>query len=160
MLNLDVFDQVWAVNDNIATQVVTSDGLGWNDLCVRRSYGGICQSTGVLQFFNDNQTYYNENIKTLSDLQVAISSRYFLDGSAVNRAIVFGDYEVDPANDLITSFKGLLSVYAIKDGDEGLAYDWQGKLINTMKYAPQYPAEVYYISKLYLDPIPNPNPNH
>lgn len=84
----------------------------WNEICADQDALNRCKTYGVTQFWSNDRAAYNSQVSTLSDLIAAISASTYPDGSAVNRDIVFGDFEVD-SNDNIMNAAGIAQYYSV-----------------------------------------------
>jgi hypothetical protein len=124
LLNLNVVEQIWDLHE-IVCKDVEADGLTLHNI-------NDCHRVfGIPLFFQNNRTIYNLQVKNTQDLQTAISAKTLWNGQEVIREVLFGNYEVDPNTDEITSFEGTLITYM---NEGGLwTESWELNFIEKMK---------------------------
>lgn len=149
ILNLEAFEDIWNVHEKAID--VSTGGRTFEDLCAIRDDNDECFTFGVVQFFSGNRTYYNSVVQSRDDLINFISSREFPNGAEVNRAQIFGDYEVDESTDLLISCKGTIQYYQIDGENENRALKWEEKFVDAMDGTDSGSIELYFFANRSFD---------
>jgi hypothetical protein len=131
VIDLNVFEAIWNVHESIVSDVF-GYGQNWTDICYYKDRQGKCKSSGVLQFFNFNRTYYNIHVKTRDDLVARLSAPLYPDGTLVLREQVFGNYTVDSATNRITHSQATLQLYQINPYPANVAFAWERCFTDTV----------------------------
>ena len=126
---MDALNHLWDIFDDV-TQI-TVDSLTYEDMCTLGATGA-CTSFGPLQFWSQNRTLYDLSVTSLSELQDQISVANFPDGSFVNRASMFGGFDVDD-NDKIVTAIGLTHTIGVSHGSDEQQYKWAEQFLNYME---------------------------
>lgn len=128
--------------------VVASTAKGpksYANLCSNRDLTGVCTNIGVTQFWSNNRTLYNSQVETLDDLIDTLSSDTFPDGSFVNRDLIFGKFETDDNNRVVSS-RGFLTTYTL-GGSESDVMDWELEFIDNMDRFSSSVGDFFYIAE-------------
>ena len=133
---------------------VKADGKNWEDLCAfRDGITNACFVDGAIGFFSGNRTYYDETVKSVSDLRTAISAEEFPDGRKVNRGLIFGKYDVDDDTDKIKSARGLALYYRIDNKPLARAEEWEASFLDEMEGESNDDVSVFYIADRSLSDV-------
>ncbi|CAK0818264.1 unnamed protein product [Prorocentrum cordatum] len=93
VLTVDAVSEAFELFEEVRS-IKTEDGLAYEDLCYRTP-SGVCNTHGVLSFFENNATLFQSQSLTDSQLLTVLSSpTYPLDGAPVVRSSVFGAFQV------------------------------------------------------------------
>eukprot|EP00598_Pedospumella_elongata_P005519 CAMPEP_0184970488 /NCGR_PEP_ID=MMETSP1098-20130426/2953_1 /TAXON_ID=89044 /ORGANISM="Spumella elongata, Strain CCAP 955/1" /LENGTH=952 /DNA_ID=CAMNT_0027492431 /DNA_START=56 /DNA_END=2914 /DNA_ORIENTATION=+ len=136
ILNLADFETLWDVHEKVLN-TVQGDGKYFSDICATRDSLNRCTVYGVLQFFNNNRTYYNQVVKNQNQLIASISSPVFPDGTAVLRKQIFGRYTeailTNPLYPALLSAEATTQFYFLKKNPLETTKAWEADLDETIE---------------------------
>lgn len=116
------FDDLWRVDALVKATAGPVDGIDrtFEDVCFR-SGNGLCEQTGVLNFWNNSVSTYNATVSTDADLLATVNGTLYSNGQSVTRAAAFGSPVVTDGS--LSYARSVSIMYLLANANDGFGDD-------------------------------------